>query len=101
MENGGKKNEEFLRETVTRRSAGKRRAKRAVLLAAAAICFGLIACLTFVLARPAMESRFGRRTEEEEETISSPDESVNRTRPKGFSTRRNSAQSSSQGREIR
>ena len=73
MENGGKKTEDFLRETVTKRSAGRRRAKRAGALVLAAVVFGLIACLTFVLARPLLESRLGHWTEEEE-TISFPEE---------------------------
>lgn len=82
MENGGKKNDEFLRETVTRRSAGRRRAGKIAGLIAGAVAFGLIACLTFVLVLPRLEPRVGRRDPEApEETISFPEETEAETVP--------------------
>ena len=83
MDNGGKKPDDFLRETVTNRSAAKRRARRAVLLVASAVAFGLIACVVFVLARPALESRIGRQDPEIVETISLPPETEAETEGPG------------------
>ena len=74
-EEDGAKNREFLRETVTNRGAGRQKAGKAFWLIIAAVVFGLIASLVFVLARPFFESHFYPETPETEESFELPTES--------------------------